>query len=90
MVSPSGRGGMFLADEVVAAKGCCWFGWLPLAAPGIPRSRRFAGSRSFRRAKGAWWLVGVLGCFGGGLVGVCPRFPLTLSPTGERGMLLVD
>ncbi len=41
----------------------------PLAAPGIPRSRRFAGSRPFRPAKGAFvagflalvWFVGMMG-----------------------------
>ena len=33
-----------------------WLVW-PRSAPGIPRSRRFAGSRPFRSAKGAWVLL---------------------------------
>ena len=39
------------------AMGVWLFGWRAPPSPGIPRSLRFACSRPFRSAKGAWVVV---------------------------------
>ena len=52
-----GEGMIVVGEGVAAVRGCCCLVGVPLAAPGIPRSRRSACSRPFRRAKGAWVLL---------------------------------
>ena len=58
---------MFVVDECTLVMGWWLFGWRAPLRPGIPRSRRFAGSRPFRSAKGALvaggCLVGVAFCW---------------------------
>ena len=56
--APTGWPAGCIDGRVLGVEGRGGLVGVPLAAPGIPRSRRFAGSRPFRCAKGAVGGVG--------------------------------